>query len=85
MKAEMKKLANQLENAHLEINILQKENEFIKKDKLFANTRNLGKQDEALKSYEKLIMLIKKKVVTKNDFNVIKGYADEMGIKIKGF
>jgi len=34
MKAEMKKLADQLENAQLEINILQKENESIKKDKL---------------------------------------------------
>lgn len=50
MKAEMKKLADQLENAHLEISILQKENQAIKKDKLFANTRNLGKQDEAIKN-----------------------------------
>lgn len=83
MKSEMKKLADQLENSHLEISILQKENQSIKKDKLFANTRNLGKQDDTIRNYEKLVMLIKKKFVSKNDFSAIKGYADEIGIKLK--
>lgn len=69
----MKKLADQLENAQLEINILQKENECIKKDKLYANTRSLGSQNESIKSFEKLISYIKKKIVSKNDFTVIKG------------
>jgi len=50
MKSEMKKIADQLEDAQMEINILQKENEGIKKDKLYANTKNLGRQDDAIKS-----------------------------------
>lgn len=83
MKAEMKKLADQLENAQLEINILQKENECIKKDKLYANTKSIGMQGDAIKNQEKLMSYVKKKIVSKNDYVVIKGYADEMGIKLK--